>query len=90
MSDDSDYDDLTLYWSDSARVEPDGAISMRVSGAREAGTILWSGRCTILPGQDDYLFWGWLVSDPIRRKGHKSSEEIELLKATFSTSLISD
>jgi hypothetical protein len=67
---------------DGASVDADGRISMPSSGCQDDG-VRWSGAFRVSPGEDDYLFWAWVISDPIRRKGLKTLADMQSLKAAF-------
>lgn len=77
-----DFDENSIqYWTEWSEIGDDGMIHVKVTWFESDSHS--TGVCEISPGNGDYEFWKWLISDDELRRGRKSKADLESLKSQY-------
>ena len=72
--------DITHYWPESAEVQADGTINIRITGW-EPGRGHWGGSCKIKLESPEYDFWRWVVENKVRWPNSFTNADLPSMRA---------
>jgi len=75
--------DSTWYWRECHAFDGDGKLTMMMSGWRADG-VRWSGALECAPGDQDYAFWRWVLSQSACTSDLIDDAEVAELRARFA------
>jgi len=75
-----DHSDLTHFWPESAEVQADGTVVIRITGRKRARGR-WFRRVALESG--DYGFWRWVVENKHRWPDSVSDADLPAIRAEY-------
>lgn len=78
-----EFDEKSIrYWTEWSEIGDDGTIYIRTTWFDTESHS--TGRCEIPLQHADYEFWMWLITDNERRRGRKTTGDVQSLKLQYA------